>query len=131
MAYRGANSSFIRDKSNVKLWNEMIAGAEVFIAQGNPNASQLNSIAWNIYENHEAFKDKNALKKAEVWAKKALALEPGNPAINDTYAHILFALGNKKGAVAQQQKAVALAKAAGSQAVAQMEANLKKFSGKK
>jgi thiol-disulfide isomerase/thioredoxin len=131
MAYRGANSSFIRDKSNPKLWNEMIAGAEKYIAEGNPTANQLNSIAWNVYENHEAFKDKNALKKAEVWAKKALSMEPGNAAINDTYAHILFALGNKKGAVAQQQKAVSLAKAAGSQGVAQMEANLLKFRGKK
>jgi len=131
MAYRGANSSFIRDKKNQKLWNEMIAGAEKFIIEGNPSAAQLNSIALNIYENHQAFKDKNALKKAEIWAKTALSIEQGNPAINNTYAHILFALGNKKGAIAYQQKAIALAKAAGSQGVEKMEESLRKFSGKK
>ncbi len=131
MAYRGANSNFIRDKANVKLWNQLIAGAEKYITEGNPTATQLNSIARNIYENHGAFNDKNALKKAEVWAKKALTMEPDNPAISDTYAHILFALGKKKEAVAQQQKALDIAKSTGSQGVAQMESNLQKFRGKK
>ncbi len=127
MAYRGPSGRFIRDKTNAEHWKDMVAGAEVFINGGHVTPIQLNSIAWIIYENYEQFNDRNALRKAEQWSKQTLSAEPGNPVFNNTYAHILFAMGNRRAAITQQEKAVALAKSTGSANLARYEESLQRF----
>lgn len=127
MAFRGPNGRFVRDKTNRTLWNEMVAGAEVFVNGGHATPTHLNNIAWSIYENYKQFNDMNAIRKAEQWSKQTLSAEPDNPVFNNTYAHILFALGNRRGAILYQEKAVAHAKATGSENSANYEESLLRF----
>lgn len=52
--------------------------------------------------------NKETLKRASQWSKMTIYLEPGkeNPAAMDTYANILYKIGNKKDALKWQQKAL-------------------------
>ena len=52
--------------------------------------------------------EKNQLEKAAAWAKKSIVLK-STPANNDTYANLMFKLGNKTEAVKYEKKAIALA----------------------
>lgn len=130
MTYRTAYSKFMKEKTNQTLWKDYITTADEMLKYNDVPATQINSIAWNVYENYTLFKDKAALRNAEQWMKMAIIAEPENSAFNDTYAHILFELGNKKAAIAAQTKAIEQAKKSGSQDLAELETNLKKFTGK-
>ena len=70
------------------------------------DANMLNSIAWNFYEKVE---DKEALLKAEGWAKTACELEK-NYANLDTYAAVLYKVGKKDLALQTANKAIDVAK---------------------
>ncbi|POY34968.1 hypothetical protein C3K47_17860 [Solitalea longa] len=65
--------------------------------------SSLNTSAWGFYT-HKV--DKNLLKKALTWSKTSLMIEKDNPYYIDTYAHLLYKLGNKEEALKQQEIAV-------------------------
>lgn len=76
-------------------------------------ANELNELAWNIYES----KDQTQYKTALSWSKRATELVgTNNPSIRaaciDTYAHLLFADGQKEEAIRQQTGAIELLKAA-------------------
>ncbi len=73
------------------------------------NANELNSYAWTFYEN---ITDKVMLAKAASWAKKATELDDNYP-YNDTFAAILYKLGNYSEAKKAAQKAIELAKKSG------------------
>jgi len=126
-----ANSKFLKDKTDIALWNDFLASATDYISNNEVKPMQLNTIAWTIYENYKTFKDKNALKKASEWSKRSITEEPENPALLDTYAHIQFDRGDKKNAVFYQERAIRIAKDKKSNDVAEMEDTLKKFQGKK
>jgi thioredoxin-related protein len=70
------------------------------------DVGMLNSIAWDFYEKVE---NKNALLKAEDWAKKASDTEK-NYAFLDTYASVLYKLGKKQLALDAANKAIEEAK---------------------
>jgi thioredoxin-related protein len=70
------------------------------------DVGMLNSIAWDFYEKVE---NKNALLKAEEWAKKASDTEK-NSAFLDTYASVLYKLGKKQLALDAANKAIEEAK---------------------
>jgi thioredoxin-related protein len=70
------------------------------------DVGMLNSIAWDFYEKVDS---KDALLKAEAWAKKASDLEK-NYAFLDTYASVLYKLGKKQLALDAANKAVEEAK---------------------
>jgi thioredoxin-related protein len=70
------------------------------------DVGMLNSIAWDFYEKVE---NKNALLKAEEWAKKASDTEK-NYAFLDTYASVLYKLGKKQLALDAANKAIEEAK---------------------
>lgn len=70
------------------------------------NANELNSIAWNFYEKVE---DKEALAKAEVWAKTACELDKTYANL-DTYASVLYKVGKKDLALQTANKAIDVAK---------------------
>ncbi len=84
-----------------------IANAEKFYGK---DANQLNSIAWNIFENTD---NQEYLKAALAMAKTATELEPSSHAILDTYANLLFVTGNKQEALNAETTALDLAKAEG------------------
>lgn len=70
------------------------------------NGNILNGWAWLGFER---FVDIKNLLIASKWAKKAVAISPDVPQINDTYANLLYRLGDIKNALIWQAKAVKLA----------------------
>jgi tetratricopeptide (TPR) repeat protein len=84
--------------------------------------SELNSFAWAFYEQVD---DKTMLQNAAKWAKKATEADD-NFAFNDTYAAVLFKLGNKTEARIIAQKAIDIAKKNGED-FKETEALLKKI----
>ncbi len=70
------------------------------------DANMLNSISWTFYE---SVNDKDALLKAESWAKKACDLDKSYANL-DTYAVVLYKTGKKDLALETAGKAIELAK---------------------
>lgn len=108
-----------------KKWDEYVTAAESYFSKyGTNDPSQLNNIAYVIYENT---KDKTALRKALAWAKQSVALNETYFNL-DTYACLLYATGNKSAAIKTEEKAIALAKDDSNKAmVTELETQLKKF----
>lgn len=81
---------------------------DIYISKIWDNADELNSFAWNIYEqaqSNETEKIKNAIKCS------IRSIELNNSyANNDTYAWLLYKLGNRKKALKQAKKTIKIAK---------------------
>ena len=108
-------------------WDKYANAASKFVSNyAMDDFGTLNSIAWTFYEQ---IKDPKQLKKAVAWAKKSVSLTE-KPFNLDTYAHLLYATGNKKEAIVQQKRAIELAKKTGDPMVSDLENNLKMFEGK-
>lgn len=73
------------------------------------NSNELNSIAWNFFENVE---NKEYLKKALGWALQSVKLEEGYANL-DTVANLYHKLGDKAKTKEYATKAIALGKANG------------------
>ena len=69
----------------------------------------LNGIAWDVFQYSS---DKNELNMALGWAKRAIEFNNPIPsyyaAYTDTYANLLYKLGNKNEAIAWESKALHL-----------------------
>lgn len=91
---------------NGKLINTVTL-TEGFNIKGNWNdAQQLNSFAWNTYEN---VNDKDKLARAITWAKRAIKLEETSANL-DTHAALLYKTGDFNKALIIANKAIAKAK---------------------
>ena len=75
----------------------------------NFSSDELNSIAWNFFENAT---DKNSLDKALLWSKQSVKLKAGY-ANTDTVANLYFKTGDKANAKIWAMKAIELAKKEG------------------
>lgn len=64
----------------------------------------LNNFAWTVFLN---CKDMTCMKEALEWSRKSFK-DNNNPMFIDTYANILYKLGNKEEAIKWQEKALAL-----------------------
>lgn len=73
------------------------------------NSNELNSAAWNFYEN---VTNKNALETALKWAQESVKKNE-NSANTDTLAHLYNKLGDKTNAKIWAEKAIELAKKTG------------------
>jgi thioredoxin-related protein len=67
--------------------------------------AQLNSYAWTVFENCP---DMTCVKEALDWSKNSFK-DNNDPAFIDTYANILYKMGNKEEALKWEEKAVSLA----------------------
>ena len=67
-------------------------------------ANRANNIAWKVFEEHKQNPDK--LNEAFQWSSSAVQLEPENSYYLDTFAHLLYARGEKQKAFAIEEKAV-------------------------
>jgi thiol-disulfide isomerase/thioredoxin len=76
-----------------------------------------NKMAWFVYENYKKVNDTEALKLAKEWALKSIQLEK-NAYNTDTYANIVFELGESAEAVKYETEAVDIANKAGDQEMA-------------
>ncbi len=70
----------------------------------NVSAPELNDFAWTVFEN---CKDMTCVKEALEWSKKSFK-DREDPAFLDTYANIIYKLGNKEEAIKWEEKALAL-----------------------
>lgn len=94
----------------------------------NNDGTELNALAWGIYEKH--FKepvDESILSGALKAARRAVKLESGSGAILDTLAHLLHATGELDEALEVQEKALDYA----DQNEAELEAFLKVLQAEK
>ena len=66
-------------------------------------SQKLNDIAWEVFG---ATSDKDALQKALGWSKRSLELFPENSASIDTYANLLYKLGQKEEAISKEEEAL-------------------------
>lgn len=102
--------SEIAFQQNALNWSKYAVAVSDYISKCDvQNPGELNSYAWTFYENVD---DKKMLENAAVWAKKAIELYP-DWAFYDTYAAVLFKLGNKPEAQSMAKKAIEKAKETG------------------
>jgi hypothetical protein len=67
-------------------------------------ANRANNIAWKVFEEHK--QNPNKLNEAFQWSSSAVQLEPENSYYLDTFAHLLYARGEKQKALEIEEKAV-------------------------
>jgi thioredoxin-related protein len=77
-----------------------------YLAEIRDDAEALNELARSF---SVSAKDKDSLHLASMWAQRSIALESGYEN-NDTYAALLYRLGEYKKALTQAEKALAIAK---------------------
>ena len=82
----------------------------------------LNRMAWNFFQ---ITTEQKYLEKASVWAKKSISIK-STAENNDTYANLMFKLGNKAEAIKYEKVALELA-VKEKVAAKEYEDNLKKF----
>lgn len=68
-------------------------------------AMELNNMAWSIFENCS---DPACLKAAAEWSKLSLEKQKDTPMFLDTFANLLYRLGDKETAIKTQEKAISL-----------------------
>ena len=68
-------------------------------------AMELNQMAWSIFENCD---DPACLKAASEWSKLSLEKAKDTPMYLDTFANLLYRLGEKDQAIKTQEKAISL-----------------------
>ncbi len=91
-------------------WEDYAATAIIYIDKYKLNdANTLNEVAWNFFEK---ITNKDLLEKAANWAKQSVKLSPRS-ANYDTYANLMFKLGNKEEAIKLEEQALKLAKESG------------------
>jgi len=127
MNYRTAFYTARSQKKDVGLWNKMLDASKKFLAQDSIEAYQYNETSWYIYENYKTFHDTLALKQSKIWSEKSLQLLPDEHQYEDTYAHILFELGDVQGAINYEEKAMKGAMAKKSDSVKSYTDELNRF----
>jgi len=85
-----------------------VANVEVSIKEQEMSKvyNKLNEIAWQMFESDS---DQKILQDALGWSKRSLELSPDNALFLDTYANLFYKLGNKKEAIATEEKALLFA----------------------
>lgn len=83
-----------KNELTLEKWNDYISIASDYYSTEVVFSNEMNSQAWFIYENYKKFNDLDALKLAASWCEKAYKIAPENYHLNDTYACILFDLGD-------------------------------------
>jgi antitoxin component YwqK of YwqJK toxin-antitoxin module len=92
--------------NTAKYNNGKLAENSISIDQVWNDDTELNNYAWKVYEKET---NSNRLKQAVIWVKRSIELKETNYNL-DTYAALLYKLGNYKKALTQAEKAVKFAK---------------------
>ena len=66
-------------------------------------SQSLNKFSWEVSQKST---DTNLLRDAMNWSKHSLELFPGKAAFLDTYANLLYKLGNKEDAITKEEEAL-------------------------
>ena len=126
-----AYGKFYQNKEDKTAWGDLMLAFTPYLNQST-DPTELNSIAWMVFENYKKFDDKIALKNALGWAKKAHEAAPDKDFIADTYAQLLFENGKKKDALKVETKALEMAiKSQNTESIENYKKAIAKFKGKK
>lgn len=109
-----AEKMLVRVKASYALKNKDFATYEKLALEqykdfSKANANDLNSVAWNFFEN---IKDKKSLQTAILWAQESVKKDESY-ANTDTLANLYNKVGDKKNARLWAEKSVELAKKSG------------------
>ena len=112
-----AEKMLVRVKTSYALKNKDFATYEKLALEqykdfSKANANDLNSVAWNFFEN---IKDKKSLQTAILWAQESVKKDESY-ANTDTLANLYNKVGDKKNAKLWAEKSVELAKKSGEDA---------------
>ena len=99
-----------KNKEDQAGWANFISLATPYLDNRCDDVDYINDLTWMVYQNRNSIKDKMIISKVCGWAKKAYTLQPKSDAIMDTYAHLLFEIGNKKEAIKLEEEALKKAK---------------------
>lgn len=127
-AYWNCFREYMMDNENKSKWTEFVAAFDGMFESGIVRNMQINNTAWTVYENYKKHdNDTTALRLAEKWCEKAVE-EERNMYIVDTYAAIVFELGDINKAIELQEEAVKLIQASNDPGyIEAYENRLKKF----
>ena len=101
--FQGELNMYQMKSETEKYLNLAMTGVDQYYSD---DADMLNRMAGNFLQ---MATEKTQIEKAAGWAKKSIALNSA-PANNDTYANLMFKLGNKPEAVKYEKEALRLAK---------------------
>lgn len=88
-----------------KDWKSYASAVDQYAKSKYINNTQLNEFAWTIFKNCN---DKKLLTTAAAWSKQSFEKETKqNATYMDTYANLLYKLGQKEDALSWEQKAMA------------------------
>jgi len=93
----GALSS-IKDADIISKLKEQAANTESIKI-----SKELNRISSEVFESSS---DKKMLRNALKWSKRSLELSPDNVQVMENYANLLYKIGQKKEAIAQEEEAL-------------------------
>lgn len=106
MEFQKATYTFNSDKKKITSWLKMLETAHNYFKLEGADAMEINDLCWKIYENYKTFDDIKALQLAKEWSYKSLQQKPDDIQIMDTYAHILFDLGQVDEAIRYEEAAL-------------------------
>ncbi|KKX50274.1 hypothetical protein [Sphingobacterium sp. IITKGP-BTPF85] len=86
-------------------WSSLTNIVDSYLTSEDLNSNQLNSYAWEIFENST---DAACLEAALKWSKRAVEQDVKS-AYLDTYANLLYKKGDKINAIKWQEEALSLA----------------------
>lgn len=95
-------TSTFRNKQD---WKSYALAVDQYATSKHITNAQLNDFAWTIFKKCD---DKTILTAAAAWSKQSFEKEAKkNPTYMDTYANLLYKLGQKENALLWEQKAMA------------------------
>lgn len=106
-----AQSDYYQEK-DLEHWKKFINSAKAYFEAYEVDALLLNNTAWFVYENFKNHEDLESVKIAAEWARKSVEMGRNNFNL-DTYAALLFELGEIKQAVELQKEAMVLVEKTG------------------
>ncbi len=98
-----------RDNTNSEKWTTLITLAKEYFPKANKDPMNINNLCWEIYKMQKEAPNKEALNIIKEWSQYTCEKQPNNHFFNDTYAHILFDLGNIDDAIKYEEKALLIA----------------------
>jgi len=125
-----ASEKIKNEAPDITYWNYFVKTAPSWIDRLKRNPDLLNEISYLIYQNYKQYNDLSALKKAESWSHESIKKASKTHEFYDTYAHILFDLGNVDGAIKNQTKAIKYASNENSEILTYYSSELESFKRK-
>lgn len=105
---RIAQSKYYRSQDSAN-WNNYIDCTKKYFDTYGGGWHELNETAWFVYENFKKFNDLRSVEIASQWARKSMEMEKNLYNV-DTYAALIYELGDVEQAAELQKEAVELVK---------------------